>query len=184
MAGLLQDAEPEGSPELLIRAARADERLDIARVHVRSWQVAYRGLIAGEFLDSLRPEQRVDWYHFDPPNPADPQTTVALAGDRLVGFSSFGPTRDDDARGAGEIYALYVDPDHWSGGVGRRLLADSRRRLADAGYADAVLWVLRGNEAAERFYLADGWRRDGVTRMEDPYGPRVEVRRFRRRLDD
>jgi hypothetical protein len=42
--------------------------------------------------------------------------------------------------------------------------------------------VLRGNEGAERFYLADGWSRDGATRMEDPYGPRVEVRRFRRSL--
>jgi hypothetical protein len=62
------------------------------------------------------------------------------------------------------------------------LLAESRRRLEEAGYAQAVLWVLRGNEGAERFYLADGWGRDGATRMEDPYGPRVEVRRFRRSL--
>lgn len=121
-------------------------------------------------------------YHFDPAAPADPQTLVAVAGARIVGFSSFGPTRDPDARGAGEIYALYVDPDHWSGGIGRRLLAETRHRLAEAGYTDAVLWVLRGNEAAERFYLADGWARDGVARMEDPYGPRVEVRRFRRSL--
>jgi GNAT superfamily N-acetyltransferase len=179
---LLQDAELEGPPELLIRAARADERLDIARVHVRSWQVAYRGLIADEFLDSLQPEQRVDWYHFDPATPADPQTIVALAGERIVGFSSFGPTRDEDAPSAGEIYALYVDPERWSAGVGRRLLEESRRRLTDGGFAAAVLWVLRGNETAERFYLADGWQRDGATRMEDPYGPRVEVRRFRRRL--
>lgn len=180
---MLQDAEPEGPPSLLVRAARADERLDIARVHVRSWQVAYRGLIDDAFLDSLQPEQRVGLYPFDPPSPADPQTIVAIAGERIVGFSSFGPTRDEDAQGAGEIYALYVDPDHWGSGVGRRLLAESRRRLEEAGYADAILWVLRGNEGAERFYLADGWARDGATRMEDPYGPRVEVRRFRRSLD-
>jgi len=181
---MLQDADPGGSPDLLVRAARADERLDIARVHVRSWQVAYRGLIADEVLDSLQPEQRVGWYHFDPPTPADPQTLVALIGERIVGFSSFGPTRDADAPGAGEIYALYVDPEHWSAGVGRRLLEESRRHLVAAGYEEAVLWVLRGNEAAERFYLADGWRRDGATRMEDPYGPRVEVRRFRRPLGE
>jgi hypothetical protein len=62
------------------------------------------------------------------------------------------------------------------------LLEESRRRLADGGFAAAVLWVLRGNEPAERFYLADDWEPDGATRMEDPYGPRVEVRRFRRRL--
>ena len=44
--------------------------------------------------------------------------------------------------------------------------------------------MLRGNEGAERFYLADDWSRDGATRMEDPYGPRVEVQRFRRSLGD
>ncbi|HET9592891.1 MAG TPA: GNAT family N-acetyltransferase [Solirubrobacterales bacterium] len=179
---MLQDAERQGPPEFLVRSARADERLDIARVHVRSWQVAYRGLIDDDFLDSLQPEQRVDWYHVDPPSPADPQTIVALAGEQIVGFSSFGPTRDADAESAGEIYALYVDPGRWSAGVGRRLLEETRRRLAEAGFADAVLWVLRGNETAERFYRADGWKLDGATRMEDPYGPRVEVRRFRRGL--
>jgi GNAT superfamily N-acetyltransferase len=67
-------------------------------------------------------------------------------------------------------------------GIGRRLLEESRRRLEEAGFSQAVLWVLLGNEGAERFYLADGWRRDGASREEDPYGPRVEVRRFRRRL--
>lgn len=53
---MLQDANAEDSPDLLVRAAGADERLDIARVHVRSWQVAYRGLIDGDcrFRRSLR----------------------------------------------------------------------------------------------------------------------------------
>jgi hypothetical protein len=68
--------------------------------------------------------------------------------------------------------------------VGRALLLESRRRLRDAGFGEGILWVLRGNVGAERFYLADGWRRDGAGREEDPYGPVVEVRRFRRRLDD
>jgi GNAT superfamily N-acetyltransferase len=145
--------------------------------------VAYRGLIDDGVLDSLRPEQRVDWYHVDPAAPADPRTIVALAGDQIIGFSSLGPTRDADAPGAGEIYALYVEPERWGAGVGRRLLEESRRRLAGVGFDEGVLWVLFGNETAERFYRADGWHRDGAARMEDPYGPRVEVRRFRRRLD-
>ncbi|MGN6256302.1 MAG: GNAT family N-acetyltransferase [Solirubrobacterales bacterium] len=167
-----------------IRPARADERLEIARVHVRSWQVAYRGLIDDDFLDALRPEDRAGIYELGSAEKGEVETVVALVEGSIVGFSAFGPCRDADAPGAGEIYALYVDPDHWGTGVGRALLLESRRRLAAAGFEEGVLWVLLGNEGAKRFYAADGWRPDGATREEQPYGPLVEVRRFRRPLSE
>ena len=34
----------------------------------------------------------------------------------------YGPCRDDDLPDAGEIYAIYAHPDHWSTGLGRALL--------------------------------------------------------------
>ena len=30
--------------------------------------------------------------------------------------------------------------------------------LRDAGYAEAILWVLEGNERAQRFYEIGGWQ--------------------------
>lgn len=167
-----------------IRRAAPEDALVIARVHVRSWQDAYRGLIDDEFLDALRPEHRVPIYEFGAAAAGETETIVAEADGEIVGFSAFGPCRDADAAGAGEIYALYLDPEQVGTGAGRELLLESRRRLAAAGFSDGVLWVLRGNEGAERFYAADGWRRDGAAREEDPYGPVVEVRRFRRALSD
>jgi GNAT superfamily N-acetyltransferase len=168
--------------ELPIRVARDEDRLGIARVHIRSWQTAYRGLIDGDFLDALRPEDRAGIYPIGPAAATVPQTIVAVEDGEIVGFSTMVPSRDEDAPGLGEISALYVDPDRWRSGVGRRLLEESRRRMREAGFEEGLLWVLAGNEPAERFYEKDGWRRDGATRIEDPYGPKVEVRRFRRRL--
>jgi GNAT superfamily N-acetyltransferase len=165
-----------------IRPAGPDDALSIARVHVRSWQGAYRDLIDDDFLDALRPEDRAGIYEFGVAAKGETETIVAVAEGEIVGFSAFGHCRDADAPGAGEIYALYVDPDRWGAGVGRELLLESRRRLRAAGFKEGVLWVLLGNEGAERFYAADGWRRDGATREEQPYGPLVEVRRFRRSL--
>jgi GNAT superfamily N-acetyltransferase len=46
-------------------------------------------------------------------------------------------------------------------GVGRVLMADARTRLSDLGFTEAVLWVLTGNDRADRFYRADGWLPDG-----------------------
>jgi GNAT superfamily N-acetyltransferase len=101
----------------------------------------------------------------------------------IVGFATFGPSRDADASGLGEIYALYVDPESYGGGTGRLLMAEARRRLREAGMNEAILWVLRGNKRAQRFYEREGWKPDGATRLEQPYGIVSNVARFRRPLD-
>jgi len=176
LSGERRAAEPS------IRIAGEEDRLAIARVHIRSWQVAYRGLIDDDFLDALRPEDRAGIYPIGPAAATMPRTIVAEEDGEIVGFATMVPSRDEDAPGFGEISALYVDPDRWRGGVGRRLLEESRRHMREAGFEEGLLWVLVGNEPAERFYEEDGWRHDGATRTEDPYGPEVEVRRFRRRL--
>jgi GNAT superfamily N-acetyltransferase len=165
-----------------IRDANPEDALAVARVHVRAWQAAYRGLIDDEFLDRLRPEDRAAGYTFGRDDPASPHTVLAETEGEVWGFATTGPCRDDDAGRAGEIYALYVDPPRWRTGIGRRLLAAATARLRGDGYVDGVLWVLRGNEGAERFYEAAGWRRDGAEREEMPYGVVSEVIRMRRSL--
>jgi ribosomal protein S18 acetylase RimI-like enzyme len=101
----------------------------------------------------------------------------------VVGFVTFGPSRDADAAGLGEIYALCVDPGGYGRGTGRLLMAEARRRLREAGIEEAILWVLRGNDRAAAFYEREGWRPDGATRLEQPYGIVSNVARFRRTLD-
>jgi ribosomal protein S18 acetylase RimI-like enzyme len=154
----------------------------VAGVHVRAWLTAYRGLIDDDYLDNLRAEDRVAVHSFGASGPDAPETLLAVEGDEILGFVTFGPSRDADAAGAGEIFALYIDPPRWGSGTGRLLMCAARERLHERGLTEAVLWVLVGNEPAERFYRAEDWRRDGAEREENPYGPVVTVRRFRRRL--
>jgi ribosomal protein S18 acetylase RimI-like enzyme len=160
-----------------LRDARCGDELAVAEVHVRSWQEAYRELMPEEFLDGLDPRDRARRYTFEGGAEA-PTTVVAIAGGAVVGFVTFGPSRDEDAVGMGEIYALYVDPGCHRGGVGRLLMAHARRRLKEQGFAAAVLWVLQGNERAASFYEREGWKPDGATREEEPYGITSNVRRF------
>jgi GNAT superfamily N-acetyltransferase len=170
-----------------LREARRGEELAVADIHVRAWQEAYRGLIPDEFLGALDPADRARTYTFEASDPAAPQTVVAVEvgedGDEtILGFTTICPSRDADAPGLGEVVALYVDPGRYRGGVGRLLMAEARRRLEEAGFTDALLWVLDGNDRATRFYEREGWAPDGSTRVEHPYGIVSNVSRLRRTL--
>jgi GNAT superfamily N-acetyltransferase len=159
------------------------DELAVAAVHVASWRDAYRELMPAEFLAGLDPADRARRYTFDAPGRNGPATVLAVDEDDTIwGFATVGPARDEDAAGLGELYALYVDPPRLGTGTGRLLLADGRRRLADRGNAEAILWVLIGNAPAQRFYERDSWDRDGGERIEQPYGIVSTVVRYRRSL--
>lgn len=156
--------------DVLIRRARPEDALDVAHVHVRSWQSAYAGLLPEEFLVGLDPARRAAHYTFGVDRTDRPYTVVAEEQGQILGFATAGPTWNADARGAGELFGLYVDPDHWRQRCGTLLMSEARARLARLGFAEAVLWVLVGNSRAESFYGANGWARDGTER-EDDIGP-------------
>jgi GNAT superfamily N-acetyltransferase len=118
---------------LTVRAARPEDAADVARVHVRSWQAAYRGLLDDEHLDGLRPEDRAARYTFHLVGPDQPATAVALEDDEIRGFVTTGPARGC-AQTVGEVYAINVDPSAWRRGVGRALMAHARSRLASRGF--------------------------------------------------
>jgi GNAT superfamily N-acetyltransferase len=165
-----------------VRAAVPADSLAAARVHVRSWQSAYRGLIAQEYLDSLTPDVWAGRYNFGRIGFRLPSTLVAVDGSSVLGLATTGLCRDTDVSNFGELMAIYVDPSQLRTGIGRLLIAAARERLRQVGVADALLWVLDGNVGARRFYERDGWRFDG-TRRTSTYGnmPAEEVR-YRRTL--
>lgn len=165
---------------VLLRRAEPGDEYEVAQVHVRSWQAAYRGLLPDDYLDALDPADRAPRYAFAEVRSDRPHTTVAVDEAGICGFATIGPCRDPDSSGAGELYAIYVDPDWWDRGVGRMLIQDARRRLVDHGFSDAVLWVLVGNERAERFYRVDGWTPDGQRRLQDVHGITVDETRYTR----
>ena len=168
---------------MLLRPAEPADAMDVARVHVRAWQVAYRNLLPDEYLDGLKPEDRARRYTFGGTDPREPMTTVAV-DDRgtIRGFATTCAARDEDVPGHGELAAIHVDPECWGRGVGVALLASSRARLLDAGFHRAILWVLVGNIRAERFYMKDGWTPDRSQRTDTVWGVQVNDKRYRRTL--
>ena len=149
---------------MLLRPAQPDDAMAVARVHVRSWQVAYRGLVPDQHLDALRPEERAQRYDFAAIDPLKPRTILAIEDGSILGFAATAPSREPDLPNHGELWALYVDPPHWGRGIGLALVSAARHRLCELGYRESVLWAMAGNVRADRFYRIDGWMPDGVRR--------------------
>ncbi|MFZ0666928.1 MAG: GNAT family N-acetyltransferase [Acidimicrobiales bacterium] len=169
---------------MILRYAEPSEALAVATVHVRSWQSAYAGLLPEDYLNGLKPQERAERYTFHNRGPERGETMVAVGDDdEICGFATYGPTPDSQSDGrSGQLYALYVDPDHWRHGVGRLLITDVHERLTAFGFDEALLWVLVGNTRAENFYRSMGWKSDGIRRNDEVWGTPVEELRYRRTL--
>jgi GNAT superfamily N-acetyltransferase len=172
---------------LFVRPATLADADGIGLVHVRSWQSAYRGKMPRDYLDGLDPASRSEtWRRIleqTPPSRGGVHV-VAADGDEIVGFASFGPSRDSDTdpRVTGEVFAIYADPDAWGTGTGRALMGSAVAELARLGYADAILWVLDTNDRARRFYALAGWEADGARKSDGSRGFEITEIRYRRTL--
>ncbi|HUN72395.1 MAG TPA: GNAT family N-acetyltransferase [Steroidobacteraceae bacterium] len=167
-----------------LRAAVPDDAMAVARVHVRAWQAAYRGLMPEDYLAGLRAEDRAQRYDFANRDPARPRTVVAVEADTILGFATISPARDEDAPGQGELCALYVEPDCWGRGIGKALAAAARAELYRMGFRTAVLWVAARNARAEQFYRSDGWIREEAHRARQIWHVTIDTVRYGRVLDD
>ncbi len=157
----------------MIRPGTPADAEAVARVHVGTWQTAYAHVFPPERLAELSVERRARQWREWPP-------LVAEMDGVIVGFVSVGASRDDDA--AGELFAIYVDPEHWGTGVGRELIAAGEERLRELGHGEAILWVLDDNPLARRFYERAGWHHDGTTRPIEIFGIEVPEVRYRKDL--
>ena len=149
-----------------MRDATLEDARGIAVVHVDTWRDAYRGIVPDDYLDAMDYDDREHRWREGISAPDGP-IRVVCAGGRVVGWSCFGPTRDDDARGpVGELYGIYVSSAYWGSGVGAALMDDCLAWLRTR-FPVATLWTLEANARARAFYERTGWRFDGTTKDDD-----------------
>lgn len=170
----------------VIRPAEVSDAGKIGLIHVRSRQSAYRGKMPQDHLDGLDPAERAEQWRrtLETIDRSRAGILVAGSGAGIVGFAGYGPSRDADADPGqtGQLAVIYLLPQTWGAGTGRKLMAAAVDGLADLGYAEATLWVLDSNERARRFYAKAGWAEDGVTRVDDSLGISLNEVRYRLRL--
>jgi GNAT superfamily N-acetyltransferase len=109
------------------------------------WEADRAALLAGTITIELPLEQIVSGRVF-----------VAEHDEKVVGFGVV--LHCDDSRC--ELDGLFVDPDFWRRGIGRRLLEQAERVAVRDG---AEILQVVANRRAEEFYLACGFKLTGET---------------------
>lgn len=167
---------------MTVRAATIEDAAAIAGVHARSWQAAYRGIVADGFLDGLFDEVWTERWRTVFTAPRDGvRTLVAHESTGVTGFARIGPVRDPDPPGPGwdEVYAIYLAPASWGSGVGSALMAAALDTVAD-GVPGVSLWVFRDNARARAFYERHGFAADGLQQDITIDGQDLPEVRYRR----
>ena len=142
----------------MIRLAVPADAAGIARVHVDSWRSSYKGIVPDSHLAGLQVAAREKlWRDRLEAGEKFPLLYVAQSETgAVIGFAAAGPERDGIPGFEAEIYALYLLPSVMRQGIGRALLTTCARQLAAEPYQSLLVWVLKDNHPARRFYEALG----------------------------
>jgi len=155
------------APEFTVRPMVSEDVPATAAAVVAAWRSAYRGLVADEAIDAQTVEAHAaalgGMLHSEEPA----LLFVAEDARGVAGYVVAAASRDDDAGdGDGEVWGIYVDPERQGTGIGAALMDAAVAHLRDRGFTEAILWMLDGNRAADRFYRSRGWWPDGGRRVE------------------
>ncbi len=139
-----------------IRKAEPRDAVAIADVHQLAWQGAYAGIIPHKALMAMINRRGPGWWA----NAIRRAATVLVIeiGGRIAGYTTVGRNRARELKQQGEIYELYLRPEYQGLGLGSRLFAAARARLADNGLKGLVVWALEENQNALSFYAGAGGR--------------------------
>lgn len=169
---------------LLIRPMALADCDRVAEIRVRGWQSAYRGLVPQSYLDAMSPARDAERHRarFAQAD-ASVVNLVAEWDGEVAGWACHGPYRDGEVRTAdAELYAIYVDPRRYGGGIGHELLRESLANRTGAGHDRMHLWVLKDNIRARRFYERAGFEADGTEEPFEADGIPVPEVRYTRTL--
>jgi L-amino acid N-acyltransferase YncA len=151
-----------------IRKALDTDTRRIADIYVETWRTTYAGTLPDKVLVGMSAErQAISWGRAI----RHAGELIYVAEDTTAGVVAVGSAGANRTKGnsyTGEVYTLYVHPDHQNQGIGERLLARLFQELIGRGMNSAVIWVLAPNPS-RFFYERVGGKRVG-DRNEELWG--------------
>ena len=161
----------------MIREATVSDSARIAEIDVISSRYAYKNVVPDEYLyQDMSVESRIPvhrkWI-------AEKRFGIYVYEDSgtgiIRGMMGTGMCEDEDKKGAFELHYLYVDPAYTGTGIGTEMMQFFEQKGRDQGCREFVVWVLKENETARRFYEKNNYCFDGKEKIFKRWNKR-EVR--------
>jgi GNAT superfamily N-acetyltransferase len=163
----------ENPAQSQVRLAQATDAHALARLHTDSWRTAYRGQLSDAYLDGPIFEDRLALWtrRLKQPDPHQHIWVLTQAGEVRALACVFA---NHDERWGALLENLHVAPALKRQGLGQQMLQTVRSWVAQhTAHPCLHLWVLQGNLAAQRFYLAQGAQQVEEGAWQAPDGSRV-----------
>ena len=162
-----------------VRPATKQDAEHVAAVHVLSAQAAYQGVVPPSPEDFPMGRRVAFWR--DAIEFGEPFVHVALDSDNVIGYVGYDRSRDPKSKPTtGELWALYVHPEHWDRGAGLALWDAAREGLIEEGCTEVTLWIALANDRAMRFAELAGFKRElASARTATHSGVKIEEIRLR-----
>ncbi len=173
--------------ECVRKANIADINL-MSSIHAKAWKAAYKGLVPQNYLDNLAENYWVDSFNKSFQEGLSEAFVYEING-QVTGCITFGKARisascmgnlpcNKECAFCGEIYSLYVDPDHWGTKQGYLLTKAALNELVHLGYTQTYLWVLSTNQRGIDFYTRFGFTDTNESAVFTLQGMNLKEKRF------
>ncbi|MFA6739361.1 MAG: GNAT family N-acetyltransferase [Bacilli bacterium] len=165
---------------ITMRYAKAYDIDTLASLHVRTFRSAYQGILPDSYLEKITFKSRKAAFSKLILELHIPQA-IFFYKDEAIGFAVFGPCRDEDLPGYGQIQGIYIVPEYQRLGFGSLFFQWCLRELKKQGFTKICIWVFATNHRAIAFYQSQKFEFDGVAK-EVFYDEPLQQKRLLRTL--
>ena len=164
--------------DINIRLAVPSDASDMAEIHARSWEAAYKDMLPMEFIKEKNATRNELWHRII--TDENKIYYIIQANGKTAGLMAVAPPLDDDADDSVyELRAIYLNPDYFRRGIGSKAMDFAFHKARELGKTTMTVWTFAENLNTIKFYEKCGFVADGSTKTLE-YGKIMDCVRMRR----
>ncbi len=138
----------------MIRQIKTEELPQIGAIGCTNWLEVYRGLVSEDFLQSITPQSRTQYYRNHLSHKGSDILVETAPNGIVIAFAAYLP--DKEVENCLLLDSLHVHPNYRGTGIGTKLIHAVKEKARRTGYQKLSICVVKGNHKARELYTKLG----------------------------